>query len=1085
VWSSNSEITATGGGLFDGVSCSSAGNCTAIGNDNNGSNGEPIYATETAGVWSSATEIPATGGGLFTGVSCTDANDCTAVGLDYDPNWELVYATETAGVWGSITEIPTTGGGHFSGVSCVSIGNCTAVGTDINSGGNPVYVTETAGVWGSATELTAIDGGIFTGVSCSDATDCTASGYDYNGNSEPMYATESAGVWGSVTEITAIGFGQFYGVTCVSAGNCIAAGQDASEPIYATESAGAWGSATEIAATNGASFNGVSCVSAWSCTAIGGDSNGIGEPIYATSQSQSAAGQALMRVGSSTGPDVQVGDTLTQSVTVTGAGITCTGGTLSEQVVANPAQGDSASLQSTGIDFGNCDGPTASAASAGSISIADSGPTNDPYVASVTSVAYSIYSPGLGGSCTYGLALALGDWSSADGSMVLAGQANAVPGSGSLCGEVSTIDNTFTFGPATDTSQGGLPVVGGPALSSQAITFTSTQPSGVTVGNPPYVPTATGGASTSPLVLSLDGSSTGCTLTSGVVSFPAVGTCVIDANQAGDANYTAAPQVQQSITVNSTVPGSPTGVVATPGNGQVTLSFTAPADGGSPITQYIVGWNDVTTNPTYNPAGFANQAFPGGSSPLTITGLNNGDTYAFMVSATNANGNGVGASATATASSTVAHFTSGATGTTSSTTITNLAITATATTAPTRTSTSWLSASGLPTGVTFASNTGTKAGTGTLTATHLASGVYTITLKASNATGVLTVQTYTLTSLGFLTSPSSQTWTAGTPASVTATTNDAGATVTSSALPAGMTLTSSGGNATIHGTPTTGAAAKSITLTAKDGTKSTTSTFTVSVNRVPTVAVSGTTTLKDTQAFSLTVKTTGTPAATVSTVGLPAQLNYSSSTGKITGTITMAGSYTFTVDASNAAGTATTSVTVTVTRGPVLRTGSATGPAVAVHDVLTEGVTFSDNHGAIDCTGTATETVGSNPNAPGTVSLTMTSLPLDSCTDFVTSASLVAPSTFTIGDSQGPPIDPAKIPSFAVSGSAPLGPVHGTTTSAGFTGTWSNTNNSVTFTNQTMNTTSLQYGNAPDTVTATFGPFTDSSVAGSPLVFVN
>jgi hypothetical protein len=36
-----------------------------------------------------------------------------------------------------------------------------------------------------------------------------------------------------------------------------------------------------------------------------------------------------------------------------------------------------------------------------------------------------------------------------------------------------------------------------------------------------------------------------------------------------------------------------------------------------------------------------------------------------------------------------------------------------------------------------------------------------------------------------------------------------------------------------------------------------------------------------------------------------------------------------------------------------------------------------------------------------------------------------------------------------------------------------------------MDTTSLQYGNAQDTVTATFGPFTDSTITGSPLVFVN
>ena len=120
-----------------------------------------------------------------------------------------------------------------------------------------------------------------------------------------------------------------------------------------------------------------------------------------------------------------------------------------------------------------------------------------------------------------------------------------------------------------------------------------------------------------------------------MVTFTTGGTCVLDANQAGDANYTAASQVQQSFTVTPTGPGAPTGVVATAGNGQVTLSFTAPFNGGSPITQYIVGYNNLTLNPSGNPAGFQTMVFNGGSSPLTVTGLINGDSYKFEVIARN------------------------------------------------------------------------------------------------------------------------------------------------------------------------------------------------------------------------------------------------------------------------------------------------------------------------------------------------------------------------------------------------------------------------------------------------------------------
>jgi hypothetical protein len=78
-----------------------------------------------------------------------------------------------------------------------------------------------------------------------------------------------------------------------------------------------------------------------------------------------------------------------------------------------------------------------------------------------------------------------------------------------------------------------------------------------------------------------------------------------------------------------TVPGPPTGVVATAGNAQATVNFTAPAlDGGKPITSYTV---------TSSPGGKMATAT---SSPITMTGLTNGKTYTFTVKATNAIGTG-------------------------------------------------------------------------------------------------------------------------------------------------------------------------------------------------------------------------------------------------------------------------------------------------------------------------------------------------------------------------------------------------------------------------------------------------------------
>lgn len=58
--------------------------------------------------------------------------------------------------------------------------------------------------------------------------------------------------------------------------------------------------------------------------------------------------------------------------------------------------------------------------------------------------------------------------------------------------------------------------------------------------------TATSGLA---VLLALAGSSTGCSLVGTMVTFTGVGTCVINANQAGNATYNPAPQVQRSILV--------------------------------------------------------------------------------------------------------------------------------------------------------------------------------------------------------------------------------------------------------------------------------------------------------------------------------------------------------------------------------------------------------------------------------------------------------------------------------------------------------------------------------------------------------
>jgi len=77
----------------------------------------------------------------------------------------------------------------------------------------------------------------------------------------------------------------------------------------------------------------------------------------------------------------------------------------------------------------------------------------------------------------------------------------------------------------------------------------------------------------------------------------------------------------------ATVPGAPTSVSATRGDGQASVSFAAPSsDGGAAISSYTV---------TASPGG---ATASGSGSPITVSGLTNGTSYTFTVTATNSVG---------------------------------------------------------------------------------------------------------------------------------------------------------------------------------------------------------------------------------------------------------------------------------------------------------------------------------------------------------------------------------------------------------------------------------------------------------------
>nr|MBA2559789.1 S8 family serine peptidase [Propionibacteriales bacterium] len=278
---------------------------------------------------------------------------------------------------------------------------------------------------------------------------------------------------------------------------------------------------------------------------------------------------------------------------------------------------------------------------------------------------FNVTPPSIGGITQEGQTLTAvpGDWTG--GPTSFAYQWRRCSSIGSSCGNVigatsasyatgsadvgSTMQVAVTATDGTNTVTGYSPpssVVQTTSVSkqNQAVTFTSTAPTGATVSGPTYTPTATASSGLS-VILTIDTSAASvCSMTGGVVSFIGAGTCVIDANQPGNATYNPAPQVQQSLAVGkgsqtitftstaptgATVGGSTYSLTATATSGlAVTFTIDSTASSVCSISGSTVSFigagtcildANQTGNANYNAASQVEQSFPVGKGSQTVT----------------------------------------------------------------------------------------------------------------------------------------------------------------------------------------------------------------------------------------------------------------------------------------------------------------------------------------------------------------------------------------------------------------------------------------------------------------------------------
>ncbi len=141
--------------LANSLSCTAGGNCALGGFYTTVSDQQQAFvADESAGAWQPAEEFPGTGVLNVTGdaavgdVSCTSPGNCGAVGYYSGKSF---VASETNGTWHTPDTLPDAVGANS--ISCTSAGNCVAGGVYSTGGESPqgsqaIVVTERNGTWG-------------------------------------------------------------------------------------------------------------------------------------------------------------------------------------------------------------------------------------------------------------------------------------------------------------------------------------------------------------------------------------------------------------------------------------------------------------------------------------------------------------------------------------------------------------------------------------------------------------------------------------------------------------------------------------------------------------------------------------------------------------------------------------------------------------------------------------------------------------------------------------------------------------------------------------------------------------------------
>lgn len=659
-----------------------------------------------------------------------------------------------------------------------------------------------------------------------------------------------------------------------------------------------------------------------------------------------------------------------------------------------------------------------------SFTVSIAGPTTGPTITSsathnaqtgVATTYTTTYTPNCPSLTTFGASglppgLSINTTGVVSGTPTTVGTYNATI-SATQNGHTTNFGVTFnvTLGPPVITSAATASGAAGFAFSYQ-ITATNSPTGYSATGLPPglTVDTTTGlisGTPTSsgtftPTVSATNGTGTGnqvVTMTI-AVGVPAITSSLMASGQTGQSftyqitatnsptsyNATGLPAGLTVNTSTGVISGTPTTIAST----NVTISATnGTGTGSATLTINVTLGPPVITSPSsasgaagqafsyqitasQNPTSFNATGLPSGLSVDTTTGLISGTptvggTFNATISATNATGTG-----SAPLTLNIALFPPVVTSPTTASGQTGVPFTYQITAANSATS---YGATGLPTGLTVNTSTGLISGTPTT------AGAFNATVSATNGAGTGTQAVTFTISLGppVITSASTAGGAQTLPFSYQITATNSPTNFAATGLPPGLSVNASTG--LISGSPTT-TGTFNVTISATNATGTGSATLTITIGVGPPVITSATSASATFGvAFSYQIVATNGPTGFGVGGSLPPGLAFNATTGIISGTPNTLGSFAFTIQATNAAGTGSAPLTINVVLGAPQIT-SATTAAGTIGQPFSYNITATNNPTMFGATGlppglavnTGNGVISGTPTTGGTFTATIT-----------------------------------------------------------------------------------------------------------------